>query len=589
MTQQIMNSTLFTGSSGPLAVDFETYFATDYSVTDLGYYAYTHDRRFNAYLVAIFDGASSWVGHPRDFDWTQIAGRVWLAHNAEFDYHVWARLVEKNQIAGAPPSAWFCSAAAAAYLQLPRSLKGAVRSVFNVELDKSQRAAQKGRAAQPELFDNTELNDYAADDARWCWRLWEAIGPYWPEHERRIYQLTCEACRRGLPLDQAYLAESENVLKNAIIVAQQYIPWRPVGSILQLKAYCYQTGVPAPCSTAAASGEYQDWLKRHGLTAAGRAAQAVGDIRSYNRTLKVLQAMKRRLRLDGYMAYQLKYFGGCTGRWSGDNGLNVQNFNRGAVHGVSLRRVIACPPGKVFGILDFAQIEARVLLWIVGDQKTLDIIRGGVDLYEAHARATMNYTDPRPMKVGDPRGRQLAKARVLGLGYGCGATKFVEVARVMAGLEISFKDSQRIVNEYRASNPLITELWDHLEEQYKACHGGNYNMPLPSGRCIVYRGVNAETGDCTVGGDRENYYGGKLCENLVQAASRDLLASAWLRCDGAGYRPLVSIHDELVFELDEATARDDLKRLEAIMSQAPAWAAGCPIEAEGKLSAEYCK
>ncbi|NQU97033.1 MAG: hypothetical protein HQ548_05255 [Chloroflexi bacterium] len=304
------------------------------------------------------------------------------------------------------------------------------------------------------------------------------------------------------------------------------------------------------------------------------------------------------------MAYELKYFGATTGRWSGGGGLNLQNYNRKPAEGVDLRRCICAPDGYVLAVVDYAQIESRVLLFLAGDVETLEMFRANpdADAYEIHARATMGYAEPEPLREHCERTgsglRQLAKARVLGLGFSCGARRFVEVAKVMAGLEIGEDESERIVNEFRESNPRIMALWRSLNDACASCDGGDYYLPLPCtqvnpelGRFLIYREVQADEDgiECTVAGDRIKVYGGLLAENWTQATARDVLGSAWLRCDAAGYRPVLSVHDELVFEVPEASAEEDLRRIVGIMEEPLPWALGLPLRADGKLRTEYGK
>jgi len=304
------------------------------------------------------------------------------------------------------------------------------------------------------------------------------------------------------------------------------------------------------------------------------------------------------------MVYELKYFGAATGRWSGGGGLNLQNYNRKPAEGVDLRRAIVAPPRHRLAVVDYGQIESRVLLFLAGDVEALDLFRANLDAdaYEIHARATMGYTEAEPLRAYCERTgagiRQLAKARVLGLGFGCGARRFVEVAKVMAGLEIGEDESERIVNEFRASNPKIVHLWQALNDACASCDGGEYRLPLPCtqgnpalGRFLIYRDVSAGKDgiECTVGGERIKVYGGLIAENWTQATARDVLASAWLRCEAAGYRPVLSVHDELVFEVPAASAAADLARIVGIFEQTVPWAPGLPLRADGKLCDVYGK
>jgi len=310
------------------------------------------------------------------------------------------------------------------------------------------------------------------------------------------------------------------------------------------------------------------------------------------------------------MVYELRYFGATTGRWSGSGGLNMQNFNRKQVEGLDVRKVIVAPPGFTLAVCDYSQIEARMLLWIAGDEKTMQLLRDhpDMDMYEVHARSTMGYTNPMPLeKWCEQNGstlRQYAKARVLGLGYRCGAGTFVRVAKMMAKLELSFDEAKRAVNDYRASNPLVVGVWERLEDDaYKSWEAGrDHVVPLPCtaydsrcGRLLFYRDLKVLDGGfgkgmtAMIAGERCPLHGGIITENIVSGASRDVMASAWLRCLKAGYSPVMTVHDELVFEVSEATAPADLERISSIMTEPLAWAPGLPLKVGGKLMKRYGK
>jgi hypothetical protein len=70
-----------------------------------------------------------------------------------------------------------------------------------------------------------------------------------------------------------------------------------------------------------------------------------------------------------------------------------------------------------------------VIAYLVGDVDFLGLVRGGIDIYEAHGRASKLYKEDEPMAELAPEMRKLCKARLLGLGYGCGPKKFIEVAK----------------------------------------------------------------------------------------------------------------------------------------------------------------
>lgn len=103
------------------------------------------------------------------------------------------------------------------------------------------------------------------------------------------------------------------------------------------------------------------------------------------------------------------------------------------------------------------------------------------------------------------------------------------------------------------------------------------------GAALHYKYVDATTRSWTEGPT----YGGSLVENITQAICRDLLAAAIIRLEARGYPIILHVHDEVVSEVPEGFG--DLAEFEAITAEAPAWAAGFPITAEGWRGKRYRK
>lgn len=577
-----------------LALDFETAWSKDYSVAKMGPWAYCHDPRFDPYLVSVAasDGFE-WVGHPAQAPWDRFARYpTWVSHNAGFDEQVFLAARDRGDFSSPDPAAWHCSADLCGFRQLPRALDKAVEQAFDVVLDKSvrERAGQQGDMFPPT---EKELRDYALEDARWCLKLWDKYHRPWLETEIRLSDHTRMMGREGIgfDLDAARGARDSLAFRRAQIESE--IPWADRGiaptSRTELFAECHRAGILPPSSTAEKSPEYEAWLEQFGETLPW--VRGLNQWRKINRTLSVVESMLLRADGTGRLHYGLKYYGAAiTGRWSGSDGLNLQNLNRDdTAGGIDLRGLLIPKPGHVFIISDLAQIEPRCLAQVVKDETMLAFLRSGADLYEAHARATMGYADPRPLKEVDKGLRALAKARSLGLGYGCGPAKFVAVAKLMAGLDITQEDAEKTVADFRESNPLIVQAWARLEKLFRSEKNAAVVLTLPSGRKMRYFHPQGGQATATLGGPLKKFYGGLLAENYIQAMARDVLAEMVLAVEEAGLPVVLHVHDEIVVEVPEADAEGALATIEKIMTTPPEWADNLPLACEAAIAHRYQK
>lgn len=177
------------------------------------------------------------------------------------------------------------------------------------------------------------------------------------------------------------------------------------------------------------------------------------------------------------------------------------------------------------------------------------------------------------------------------------------------------------VDVYRSRYPEVKRMWrDQEEAALGAVRSGKrvecgrvtwfveddwLNCELPSGRCVRYREPQIKMVRTSWGEDRPALrymhvngvtrkwertatYGGKIVENITQAVARDIMANAMMLAhEGGTYDTGMSVHDELVCEVDENEG--SLEEFEALMSSIPSWAHGCPITAEAERYQRYRK
>jgi DNA polymerase I-like protein with 3'-5' exonuclease and polymerase domains len=585
------------------AIDFESYYDKDISVSEMG--AWHYARATDIYLVSMAgDDGLRFVGHPKDAPWEQVHDATWVMHNAAFDMTLLGCLIEKGVIPFTRSKEVFDTADMTAFLGYPRSLKAASHHLLGTEISKDVRDKMKGKQWDSMTAEFQEdVKKYALADAENTLKLWLEHGSKWPEHERNISRMTREMTMRGVPVNATRLQESLEILTKTSQETLQLLPWHPGRPALSLHAVrdqCAIEGIWAPDSFAEKEEQAQLWEEE--FADKFQWVSAIREHRKANKHLKTIETMLSRTRQNGRMGYDLKYFGATTGRDSGSGGWNAQNMPRDVVSGVDIRSMIEAPEGKMLVVCDLSQIEARCILWLAKDHDTLDLLRTGVDVYEAHARATMGYTDPRPLKDVDKSMRQLAKARVLGLGFGCGANKFQVVAKMMAGLVIEPSEAERIVADYRSSNPKIVTLWRKLQTVLEKSAGATLHIELPKKRRVMdYREIkggrveeNTPSGFSGViprNGQmmRSKLYGGLLAENLTQAFARDIFMDRVAELNRKGYEVILRVHDEVVCLVDEATAEEALKDIESTMATAPEWCANLPMGAEANLTKQYVK
>jgi DNA polymerase len=572
------------------AVDFETHYSKELSVRIQG--AVNYSCATHIYLVAIYGPDVEYVGPVEDAPWKRLSGHHWVSHNAGFDQAIFKSAVGKEQITeSVAPLEWDCTADLCSYFGIGRSLKAATKVKYRITLSKDDRARAKGKRWPDDftLAQRESMMRYALEDARHCWNLWRDLGDSWSVKEKLLSRLTRKRCLEGVAVDTAGILHDQFILETVMSEAKAGIPWSGDGVILshnRVKTYCEERGIPAPASLAEDSEEYVKWQKLHGAE-----HPVVGNIRQYrkaNTLYKKLGAMLKRTMPTGRLNFGLKYFGAHTGRWSGAEGVNLQNLPREPVYGVDLRAKFVAPEGKKLVICDLAQIEPRCIAWVTKDTARLEALRQGYGVYEAFALTTGVWKGEKgTLKATNKDLYALCKAQVLALGYGCGAEKFVHMAKQYANLEITEEQAKVIVDDFRKRNPKITSFWNRLECQMEECanRDGRFVIELPSGRRLRYTAVakfNTLLARLGYTGQRESFWGGKLMENVIQATARDILAEGILRLEAAGIPVIFSAHDEVDEDFDGA----DVKRL---MTIAPDWMQDLPLEAEYVESKCYLK
>lgn len=647
----------------PIIVDFETRAPIELDQVGGRIYARHPGMEVLCAVLLLPDGTYiEWIpGSPPPVAAFELITRgvCVMAHNAHgFDRFVWERL-------GWPNATWLDSLPLARLLGLPGKLDAIAESLLDIRKDVDGQAVTRAlgrldRAGRFPAITPAKLASvvkYCRIDTLIVRKAFDEVLGGAVFVEPQVRELDVLLNDRGFAFD-ADLARAI-VSCEAKLADEARIAARVDASVIQspkkLMRILAEGGVDVSnVRREGLLGLLDDPDLPDDLRAIAAARLASSGIASHK-----LRAALRRLDPDGRLRDTLSYHQAHTGRWAG-RGFQPQNLPKGATfkteadveravdammredlaalhdiaselettaHGVCASLVRACvraPPGRLLAVVDYAQVEARALLWMAGDEAALRRLREGVCPYRAMA-AHMFGIDI--AAVDDKDHRPLGKALVLGCGYQMGATRFelyAEAFRIdWAAVGIT---PEAAVEAWRAAHPAVAGwprhvngrvvreggLWRAMQDAAeRAARGATTKLGglvwerrgsdvvciLPSKRPLVYRNVRLELRSTPWGkeqsiftyelrGQRVSTYGGKLTENITQAVCRDLLAEALLRLERAGKRTVLHVHDEVVAEIDEPS---EVAEIEALMCRPPTWAAGLPLKATGHWGTRYRK
>jgi DNA polymerase I-like protein with 3'-5' exonuclease and polymerase domains len=305
----------------------------------------------------------------------------------------------------------------------------------------------------------------------------------------------------------------------------------------------------------------------------------------------------------GPMPVPLRYYAAHTGRWGGDDKINLQNLQRTS----PLKNSILAPFGMVMVDSDSSQIEARTLAWLAGQDDLVNAFERGEDVYKIMASAIYGKA------VNDitKDERFVGKTTILGAGYGMGAVKFRTQLKTF-GVEVSEDEAKRIIDTYRRTYPKISELWKAaanvlpaiIREQTTSFGrggvlkvDGSEGILLPNGLRLKYPNLRQKIDD---DGKTElvydtkkgkaiipnRIYGGKVIENVCQALARIVIGEQMLMV-AKKYRVVMTVHDAVACIAPEAEAETAKEYVELCMRLRPSWASELPLNCEAGYGKSY--
>jgi len=602
-----------------ITLDFETFYDKDYSLRKMTTEAYVRDPRFEVIGVAVRvnNGETEWASgtheqikkYLKTFDWGKA---MLLCHNTMFDGAI---LNWRFDIRPRMYTDTLCIARALHGTEARANL-GALSERYDIGVKGTEVLDALGKRRGD--FGPEELGaygDYCINDVILTYKLFSIMARKFPKSELQLIDLTLRMYTEPtLELDDALLTShlddikerKSKLLVDAGVTDKKELMSNPKFAEL-LKGFGVEPPMKISLTTdketfafAKSDEGFKALLDHENEKVQSLVAARLGSKSTLEetRTQRFIDISAR-----GLLPVPVRYYAAHTGRWGGDDKINLQNLPSRGPNGKKLKSSIVAPEGYSLIDCDSSQIEARVLAWLAGQDDLTSAFAKGDDVYKHMASSIYNV----PVDGVSKDQRFVGKTTILGAGYGMGAVKFQLQLQGM-GVYIELEEARRIIDIYRSTNGAISQLWRDANNmvQYMA-RGDSIQfgksgvlqvdarknaIMLPSGLPMFYHGLAAEKSErgyeytyrTRKGPNR--IYGGKVVENVCQAVARCIIGHQMILL-AKKYKAVLTVHDSIITcvrdeELDEAQAY-----MEECMSQTPDWAEGLPITCESGTGKSY--
>ncbi|HRV28425.1 MAG TPA: bifunctional 3'-5' exonuclease/DNA polymerase [Spirochaetia bacterium] len=298
--------------------------------------------------------------------------------------------------------------------------------------------------------------------------------------------------------------------------------------------------------------------------------------------------------IDGYLRFidedtgrihpDLMPLGTETGRFASRNP-NMQNCPQKDNDPIGVRKFIISPAGKVLLSLDFSQIELRVGAFYCRDKRMLETYRTGGDI---HAQTTsVIYRIPFE-EAADKNAphykerRTIAKNCNFGVFYGLFPTGLQRTLKFKAGLNPTLSECETIIQNLKSGYPGLAKWQDEVKKRAAvSCYSETW-----LGRRRYLLGIRSSDWG------KKSFAERCALNTPIQGTAADILKLACGRIisglpERLWLKPILQIHDELVFELPEDKADEAVVFIKECMETQPFPEFDVPIVAEASIGRNF--
>ena len=615
-----------------ITLDFETYYAQDYSLTKLTTEEYIRDKRFEVIGVGVKVGEdkTEWFSGSHIEIQKYLSTLPWndsalLCHNTMFDGAILAWRF------GIKPSLYLDT------LSMGRAVHGVdvggslASLVERYKLGEKGKEVTEAKGKQITGFTSLELErygEYCKNDVELTFKLFQVLSSAFPKEELQLIDLTLRMfIHPVLEVDDALLVQRLDelkheklkllgTLKDKLECDNEEAVRKKLASNKQFAELLQTFNVPTPMKESKTTGKETYALAKNdeGFIALTEHEdpfiQQLCAVRLGTKSTIEESRIERFIdvgaRNKGRLPIPLKYYGAHTGRWAGSDKVNFQNLPSRDAKKKTLKNAVVAPEGYTVVNCDSSQIEARVLAWLAGQDDVVEQFAKGEDVYSIFATSVYE----RPISKKDPIERFVGKTCILGLGYGTGSLKLQHTLKTTPpGVVIDENESKRIVDLYREKNDKIIKLWKKADTAIKDIADWGDTKPyylgkhrcltvtqegikLPNGLYIRYPSLELNPEKANSGYIYQSrkgpvsLWGGSVVENVVQALARIIVGQQMIKLTER-YRPVLTVHDAAVCVVPEDEVDEACAWIVEVMSKPPEWAKGLPVACEAHYGQNY--
>ncbi len=433
--------------------------------------------------------------------------------------------------------------------------------------------------------------EYAAEDADVTFRLWLILkARMWEEHmctvyetlERPLAPVLVDMERAGIAVDRAQLARISQEFAGKAKELEARIHELAgeafnVGSTRQLAEVLFgRLGLKSAKKTATGARSTDNEVLEELAAQGEEIARLVLEWRQLMKLRSTYaEALARHIDpRTGRVHTSFSMAATNTGRLASSDP-NLQNIPVRTPEGRRIRAAFVAPEGAKLISADYSQIELRVLAHVAGVKRLQEAFRAGLDIHAMTASEMFGV----PVEGMDPMIRRRAKAINFGIIYGISAHGLARQ------LGIPREEAAAYIKAYFERFP---EIRDYMERTKAFAREHGYVQTI-FGRRIHFPRIRASNPTVRAFNERA------AINAPIQGAAADIIRRAMIRMPealrqaGLGAKMLLQVHDELIFEAQEAEAERTMEVARRIMEHAPqpAVAMKVPLKVDARAARNW--